>query len=225
MGKKVIVWGDSIARGVIYDAEHRRYRISPCAAHARVADETGMEITCRAHMGMTAGAGLARMRADLERGMRADSVVLEFGGNDCDFDWRAVSQSPREAHIPKTPIAEFERDTRAMIELARSYGMAVSLCTLPPILSDRYFAFFSREGLDQGNLLSFLGEKNTLYRFHERYSLLVARLAREYDCRLLDLRAAFLSQWDPRPYICEDGIHPSDAGQLLMSHAILEALA
>ena len=60
---------------------------------------------------------------------------------------------------------------------------------------------------------------------YERYSLALARLARECSCRLLDLRSAFLEKWDVRPYFCRDGIHPNDEGQLLLGRAVLRALA
>ena len=68
------------------------------------------------------------------------------------------------------------------------------------------------------------GDKNKIYRFHERYSLHLGRLAREYSCRLIDLRAAFLEQWDVRPYYCRDGIHPNADGQRLLGESILSAI-
>ena len=80
------------------------------------------------------------------------------------------------------------------------------------------------EELNRDNILAWLGDKNKIYRFHERYSLLLGRLAREYGCRLIDLRAAFLEQWDVRPYYCRDGIHPNASGQKLLGESILAAI-
>lgn len=223
--KKAVIWGDSIARGVVYDEKSNRYRIAPHTAVSYVAEKTGMEIVNRARMGMTAQGGLALMRADLGAGVHGDVAFLEFGGNDSDFDWRAISENPDANHQPKTPLVDYERDVREMIRLTQENGMAVTLCTLPPIVSERYFDFFSREGLNTANILKWLGDKNKIYRFHERYSLALARLARECSCRLLDLRSAFLEKWDVRPYFCRDGIHPNDEGQLLLGRAVLRALA
>lgn len=222
--KKLVIWGDSLARGVIYDEQSDRYRISSCAAVNAVAEATGMEIVNRARMGMTADRGFSQMETDLARGIAGDAALIEFGGNDADFDWRAISEDPRTPHRPKTPLAVFEEKLRGMIGLARARGMDVLLCTLPPVLSDRYFAFFSRGGLNQENVLAWLGDKDKIYRYHERYSLLTERLAREYDCRLLDVRSAFLEKWDPHPYYCRDGIHPNDAGQKLITDAVLAGL-
>ena len=219
--KKVLVFGDSLARGVIYDDEHGRYRISPCAAVNSIAEKTGIEIVNRARMGMTAESGLAQMKADLEAGLSGDAVLLEFGGNDCDFDWCAISENPDAEHAPKTPLALYERDMRDMIRLARRKNMAVALCTLPPIISESYFDFFSAGRLNRDNILRWLGDTNKIYRYHERYSLLLSRLARDCACRLLDLRSAFLEKWDPHPYFCRDGIHPNNDGQMLIRDAVL----
>ena len=223
--KTAVIWGDSLARGVIYDEERRRYRIAPKTAAAYVSEHTGVEIINRARMGMTAKGGLAQMKADLAAGVAGDIAFIEFGGNDSDFDWRAISENPSAAHLPKTPIAEYERDMREMIGIAQERGMGVILCTLPPIISDRYFDFFSEGGLNRENILAWLGDKNKIYRFHERYSLALARISRECGCRLLDLRAAFLEKWDPNPYYCRDGIHPNTDGQILLGQAALAAIS
>ncbi|HBG77081.1 MAG TPA: SGNH/GDSL hydrolase family protein, partial [Clostridiales bacterium] len=34
-------------------------------------------------------------------------TALEFGGNDCDFDWAAISEHPKGSHVPFTPLAKF----------------------------------------------------------------------------------------------------------------------
>lgn len=222
---KAVIWGDSLARGVIYDEARGRYRISPTTAVGYVAAHTGVEITNRARMGMTAEGGLSQMKADLAAGVEGDIAFLEFGGNDSDFDWRAISADPTANHLPKTPIDRYEASMREMIGMAKERGMHVMLCTLPPILSERYFDFFSQGGLNRENILSWLGDKNKIYRFHERYSLALSRLSRECGCRLLDLRAAFLEKWDPKPYYCRDGIHPNNEGQILLGEAALAAIS
>ena len=101
--KKAVIWGDSLARGVIYDEAHGRYRIAPKTAAAYVSEHTGVEIINRARMGMTAEGGLAQMKADLAAGVSGDIAFIEFGGNDSDFDWRAISADPSAKHLPKKP--------------------------------------------------------------------------------------------------------------------------
>ena len=74
--RKVLIFGDSLARGVVWDEARSRYVLSPRAAVKRVAEETGMTILNRARMGMTAEGGLACMQADLDAGMTADTAIV-----------------------------------------------------------------------------------------------------------------------------------------------------
>ena len=141
--------------------------------------------------------------------------------SDTELVIEAISENPDAEHAPKTPLALYERDMRDMIRLARRKNMAVALCTLPPIISESCFDFFSAGRLNRDNILRWLGDTNKIYRYHERYSLLLSRLARDCACRLLDLRSAFLEKWDPHPYFCRDGIHPNNDGQMLIRDAVL----
>lgn len=219
--RSAVIWGDSLARGVVFDESRGRYSLAPTPAARLVADTLGIALTNRSRMGMTTTQGLQMMEKDLEKGLRADAAVLEFGGNDCDFDWKAISEAPEEEHLPHTPADRYERNMRQMIDRARQAGMEPVLVNLPPIHADRYFRFLSKGGLSQGNILRWLGETFQIYRYQERYSMLVSRIAQECGCRLLDIRSAFLNLWNAAPFLCNDGIHPTAAGQELMARAIL----
>ena len=224
MVKKVIVWGDSVAKGVIYDEARRRYVLSPITAVSIAGEQLGLEIVNRSRMGATVAEGERTMKKDLERGLTADMAIIEYGGNDCDFDWSAVSEAPDVMHDPKTPAPIFEAKLRGMVSTAADAGIEPMLVTLPPILSERYFNFIARGDLNAGNILRWLGDKNHIYRYHERYSALISRIARECGCRLLDLRAEFLALWDAEGLFCFDGIHPNEAGQRFMGEAIVRVI-
>ncbi len=219
--KSIVVWGDSLARGVVYDEARKRYAISSHSALRIVSEETGIAVENRSRMGMTTDVGLLRMREDIERGIKGDIAFLEFGGNDSDFDWRAISEAPDEEHLPKTTLQQYEKNMTEMVKLAERHCMTPVMTTLPPLISERYFDFFSRDGLNRGNILRWLGDVNKIYRFHERYSLKAAEIAKRCNCHLVDLRAAFLEKWDPRPLFCADGIHPNDTGQELIGRTLL----
>lgn len=220
--RKAIVWGDSVMRGVAYDEARGRYSLLQRTAVSKVAEELGIEIVNRAKMGMTVEQGLDLMEADLSRGMTADVALVEFGGNDCDFDWKAISENPDARHLPKTPVDLFEKKIKAMITKLRGSGIYTVLATLPPIAADKYFDFIARNGLNKENILKWLGDKHHIYRFHEMYSNVIQKVARECGCALLDLRSAFLSRWDLGALFCKDGIHPNEEGQLLMGEFALQ---
>ena len=223
MAKKVIVWGDSVAKGVVYDEARGRYVLSPTTAAAIAGEQLGLEIVNRSRMGATVAEGERMMQADLARGLTADMAIIEYGGNDCDFDWRAISEAPDAAHDPKTPAPLFAEKLRGMIATVADAGIEPMLVTLPPIVSGRYFDFISR-GLDAGHILRWLGDKDHIYRYHERYSVMISRIARECGCRLLDLRGEFLALWNSERLFCFDGIHPNEEGQRFMGDAIVRAI-
>jgi len=222
--KKIIVWGDSVARGVIYDEKRDRYALARANAAGIVAEKLNIEIVNRARMGFTIRDGIKTIERDLFRGMTADAAIIEFGGNDCNFDWKSISEAPEEKHIPNTPANIYEENLTGIIETVRDAGMRPILVTLPPILADRYFDFISRGGLSRENILKWLGDKNHIYRYHERYSGIISRIAAKYGCKLLDIRTAFLEKWNTDSLFCLDGIHPSEEGQRFIGEAILQRL-
>ncbi len=221
--KKVVVWGDSVAKGVVYDEARARYVLAPTTAAAIVGEKLGIEVINRSRMGATVAEGERMMAQDLGRGLTADMAIIEYGGNDCDFDWRAISAAPEAVHTPKTPAPIFVEKLRGMVRTVGAAGMEPVLVTLPPIVSSRYFRFIS-SGLVPENILRWLGDMDHIYRYHERYSAMIASIARECGCRLLDLRADFLSLWHAETLFCLDGIHPNAAGQTFMGEAIVRAI-
>lgn len=222
--KKAVVWGDSVARGVVYDDARARYALSKSSAVKLVAEALDIEIVNRARMGMTAKEGFDIMKKDIESGLCADVAIIEFGGNDCDFDWRSISETPTALHLPKTTADVFEDKMKKMVTEVRSAGMEPYLVTLPPIDAERYFDFISRDGLSKENILAWLGDKNHIYRYHERYSALISKIARETSTRVLDVREAFLGIWNSNRLFCTDGIHPTDEGQRVIADAVLASI-
>ncbi len=223
--KSAIIWGDSLARGVVLDNERERYSLTPAPAASIVGETLGIEIKNRSRMGMTSAEGMKMMQKDLEKGLRADVAILEFGGNDCDFNWREISEAPEAEHHPKISAVDYEANMRNMIRAAKSAGMEPILVNLPPINAERYLRFVSRNGLSQENILRWLGDTFQIYRYQERYSMIVTKVAQECGCRLLDIRSAFLNVWNcTGTLFCRDGIHPSADGQKFMGNAILAAL-
>lgn len=222
---KTIVWGDSVARGVIYDERRARYTISKQSAVRAFAAATGVEVTNRAHMGMTSVQGEEMMEKDIAKGITAEVALIGFGGNDSNFDWRAISEDPTACHEPHTPLVMYEATMRRMVKRLRGEGVEVVLSTLTPVISERYFDFCSRDGLNRKNILSWLGTKEQISRFHAGYSQAVERVAAEENCPLIDLYGIFYREKDLASLFCIDGIHPNDAGQALIAKAVLSFLA
>lgn len=91
--KKVVIWGDSVAKGVIYDETREKYALAQAPAASIAAEKLGVEVINRSRMGATVADGERIMAQDLRRGLTADMAIIAYGRNDCDFDWHAVSQA------------------------------------------------------------------------------------------------------------------------------------
>ena len=221
--EKIVVWGDSVAKGVIFDDRRNRYAISKQTAVKQVSDALGTEIVNRSKMGRTITEGFLTMQTDLEKGLVCDVGVIEFGGNDSDFYWDQISSAPGRHFESKTPIGLFAQKLREMIAFLKQRGIRPVLMTLPPVNASRYFDFITRN-LNPANILKWLGTRETIYRFHEQYSAVIAEIARETGCVMIDLRGAFAAQADDPSLLCMDGVHPNDKGQALIGRTVLNAI-
>ena len=220
--QKAIVWGDSILKGVSLDP-NGKYRVLENSCPSLVRQESGIEIINHSRFGCTAAKGSQIMRADLDKQLGADVAVIEFGGNDCDFDWAEIARDPQAEHLPKTPVGRFVAEVQQMIDAVRSSGMKPVLTTLPPLEPNRFFATISK-GLNAENILKWLGGVFATYRWQESYSNAIAELACRNHCTLVDIRSAFLTERRYEEFICEDGMHPNEKGHRLMARAFGDAL-
>ena len=219
----ITVYGDSILKGVLY--ENGRYMLER-GWQKRLAERFGLRVENRSRFGVTLPKALARIEKDCETPAEGEEyALLEFGGNDCDFDWAAVSAAPEAAHACRTQPEQFLDACRRAVRALRAGGRTPVLASLPPINAELYLGFLCRGGLSRENIVRWLGDVQRIYRWQENYSQMVEQVAREEGTPLIDLRRPFLQ--DTRPpaqLLCTDGIHPSRLGQELMYEAFCAAL-
>ena len=219
---KITVYGDSILKGVVL--EDGKYRMER-GWEKRLAQEYGLEIRNKAHFGNTLGRAMPQIEKDCAERCDGELAVLEFGGNDCDFDWAAIADDPDGRYVCKTPLTDFEALYRRAIRDVENSGRTAIVLTLPPIHAQRYLDFICRNGLSKGNILRWLGDVEAIYRWQRDYSDTVSRIAADMGVRMIDLRRFFLRDGrSPEELLCDDGIHPSRIGQGLIFDAFSAAL-
>jgi acyl-CoA thioesterase I len=216
IAKKIGVWGDSILKGVVFDEIKNSYRLLANGCADLVSRKLGLHISNKSRFGFTIDRGISLIEESLEKNIGCDYILLEYGGNDCDFDWSAVAAHPDWPHQPHTPLKKFGQQLQYVIDLLRHNHIDPILMSLPPISGDGYLDFLVNKGLNRQALLTFLGDVQQIYRFQESYSLTITGIALRNQCYYVPIREAFLAEHDSPSMICADGIHPNEAGHRLM---------
>lgn len=219
--KTLAVWGDSILKGIVQGYGGKRFGICDDNSLNLASKELDIQVINHCYFGSTITKGKNIMMRDIQNGIICDSAIIEFGGNDCNYDWKQLCEQRTLKAQPFTPLDEFITNLQDMINLARINNIRPILMTLPPLVADRYFKTICT-GLDENYILSWLGDAHYLYRWHEMYSLETAKLALKNNCFLIDMRTAFLAEHNYQRLICEDGIHPNEEGHKFMAKILIE---
>lgn len=212
------IFGDSIMKGIVL--ETGRYRTLQSPNFALFAERFQVRLNNCSHFGYTVRKGAALLQRALTRGKGGEIALLEYGGNDCDFDWKAIAQNPEGEHQPKTPPEEFCALYAELVRALQSRGVLVVLMTLPPIDAERYLNWVAPDEAERRSILRWLGDVQVIYRFQEMYSGLVSHVAAETGALLADIRPSFLQRHDARALLCSDGIHPNEAGHQVIFEAL-----
>lgn len=211
--RHISIWGDSIMKGVILDEVEGRYRVLEENCVHEFGEKTGAVITNHASFGMTSSKAVERIARSVERNPPApdDIVLVEYGGNDCDYNWEEVSANPDKHHLPKTPIERFGSTLQAIIDKFKSFKIQPVFMSLPPLEPNRYLDWISKN-LSKENILKWLGDVNQIYRWQEAYNEIVVQTAKDNDLRIINVRKDFLISSNYSNKFCADGIHPNKFG-------------
>lgn len=226
---KLVALGDSVIKGVILDSvEGRgRYSLADKSIVDRCAECLGVEGVNLGKMGCTIEAGERILDRFTDRVAGARFVLLECGGNDSDYDWKAIAEAPSDMHLARTPIEVFESVYERVVNKVKELGAIPLVLSLPPMDAQRYFEFFSNGWSQErkDNVLRWLGgSTNTIMSGHELYNLATMRVAQRTGVQWIDVTSGLLKDNHFRDYLCDDGIHPNEMGQRKMAEAIMSAL-
>jgi len=219
--KRVEVFGDSILKGIQLDSD-MRYHVNNNIDVSSIEDTHFLDIKNFSKFGCTITKGFSlidkRLRGDEPV---CDAVVMDFGGNDCDYKWHEIAEQPDKEHLPSTPLDIFIDTYRKAINLLKEKGIRPILTTLPPLDAQKFFHWFCK-GLNKENVMKWLEDVQLIYRHQECYSRAVEKIAAETNTLLIDLRGAFLKHRRPDLLLCIDGTHPNTEGQKVITQAFLE---
>ena len=221
---RIAALGDSITKGVVLNEQNRYSAADQCFLDI-ISNELDLRIDNYGKFGCTVGYGnsvIERHTADIAD---SDYTFIEYGGNDCDFDWMKIAQDPHGEHKARTPLEEFTEELSSLVAKIRELGSVPVLISLPPILSDTYFSFFSRSMSDEqkNNIKQWLGgEIGIISRWHESYNRALFQVANQTRTQIIDITTPFDTfRGDLTSLYCADGIHPNARGHKLIAHSII----
>ena len=226
---KLVALGDSIIKGVLVqsEGERSRYSLAEKSIVECCAERLGGESLNLAKMGCTIEAGERILNRCLDKMSGAQYVLLEYGGNDSDYNWQEIAEAPEKEHFPRTRLEVFEQVYERVINKIKEMGAIPLVLSLPPMDAERYFAFFSQKWEDgfRANVMRWLGgSTNTIMSGHELYNLATMRVAQRTGVQWIDVTSELLKDHNYRAYLCDDGIHPNERGQRMIAEAVLQSL-
>ncbi|MCL2408662.1 MAG: SGNH/GDSL hydrolase family protein [Oscillospiraceae bacterium] len=247
--KRVEIFGDSILKGIQINPKNMRYHVDNNIDIELIEKRHLLSIINFSKFGCTVTKGLALLEKRLKGNKPScDAILMDFGGNDCDFNWKEISECPDDEHLPHTPLNVFVDTYHKIIALLSENGIRPIMTTLPPLDANKFFNWYCN-GLNKPNVLKWLGnidlivrwqgscskavEKITgganapenidvIYRWQESYSKAIEKIAAGTNTLLVDLRGAFLRHSSPEHLLCEDGTHPNTEGQKIITQTFLE---
>ena len=219
--KNISILGDSITKGIVLD--NSKYRRLDTSFVNMFGEKTKCAINNLSLFGCTVTKGLQIFDRQQKKIQSSDIVLTEFGGNDCDFDWGAISENPDGSFEPNTSPDTFLAYYENIIKKLLDEKKKTVILNLPPLDDEKYFKWISR-GRNADNILHWLGGSTRyIYRWHEMYSNALYSIAADMRVPLIDIRSEFLRLKNYSDYLCEDGIHPNAAGHRLIYNKIFEA--
>jgi len=218
----IIISGDSISKGIIYDEEKGKYTILNENYVTILQNKVKGVIYNISKFGCTLAKGVSKLKNEFIK-HSPDLVLIEYGGNDCDFNWDEIAQNPEKEHKPRTDLNTFEKLLYETINLLTSNKVIPVLMTLPPLNAELYLKWVSKDNpLNEKNILKWLGSVTKIYWWQERYNSVILKIAQETQTKWIDIRGAFLQKPDYSEFLCKDGIHPNKKGHLLIADKITE---
>lgn len=223
--KNVIVLGDSILAGVVYDDINAKYdNIGECNINS-IAKKHQINIVNKSVFGLTTNKAIKRCMhtkfCKIDENKNCDIMLIGLGGNDCDHEWAEIASSPKELHRPKTEPNIYKDNLNQMIRELRLLGVMPVITTLTPIIATKYLDWVTR-ACNKQNVLIWLKNVEHIYMWQEMYSNIAREVAFANNVPLIDTRKAFLMQNNLYAFMCNDGIHLNTNGHRLLTQVFID---
>ncbi|CAI9385956.1 SGNH/GDSL hydrolase family protein [Niallia sp. Sow4_A1] len=222
---KIICFGDSLTRGVSFvKGRVRIIKDNYPAILEKLFSVRNPEDTIILNKGVFNDNSDLLMKR-LEKDVLSEEpnyVLLNVGGNDCNFKWQEVAENPDSNHDPIVPINQYIENIGNMVAKMKQSNITPILLTLPPLDPVRYYKFIAdRYGTTISHWISCCGG---IEHWHSLYNFHLNNLIEQLNLPSIDVRTALIKAGNIADFISDDGIHLNSAGYKKMSNVIFEEM-
>lgn len=149
-------------------------------------------------------------------------VLINIGGNDCNFKWAEVAADPENFHSPIVPMNNYIENIKSIITKVREKNITPILLTLPPLDPVKYYSFIaSKYGTTISHWISCCGG---IEHWHSLYNKQLKKLIDQMNVKSIDVREAINNADNVCNYISDDGIHLNSEGYKEMGSIVFKEL-
>lgn len=222
--KSIVVWGDSILKGIISSEDLKQIRPSSINALQIAGEKLGIEINNKSIYGAHILKLQQTQTRNFNKGISEDVALIESGTNDCDYDWNDVCSKPFSEITQKVPLSQFKKTLSEMIDSCRQHKITPVLVTAPELVVSNWIKYIAI-GLDKEKINSFIeNEPNKLLQNQEEYMQAFHQMAKEKNVQLIDIRSQFKKSPNSNLLMCKDGVHPNIEGHKFMADIFIQQL-
>lgn len=212
---KTLFLGDSIVKGIV--PENGRYKVLESSYYNKFTEAVFSPTENKGKFGLTSSKFLKNI--EKLKNSDADVIFFSIGGNDCNLNWREISEDPSGIHLPAVSKTDFEANLIRIYSFFAENNMNVIAMNFPPLHAEKFFSFLSGS-LNGERILEWLQNISRIYYHHESYNNIFESVTRNFGIDLIDIRSRFLREEDIGSLISMDGMHPSPEGHELIYRCI-----
>jgi lysophospholipase L1-like esterase len=214
---KLTCFGDSVTRGITFI--RGRFKIIrnnyPALLQSSLGEED--EVVNKGVFNDNSDLLIKRLDADV-LDEHPDIVLINIGGNDCNFQWDQVAKLPDSEHVPVVPLDRYISNLSVMIRRISESGALPVVLSLLPLDPARYYATLMKHY--SHSIGHWIGLCGGIEHWHGMYNRALKDFCAKSGVKLIDVRSAFKKNGSFNDLINEDGLHPTAKGYQVMAEII-----
>ncbi len=214
---KVVCFGDSLTRGVSFVKGRMRILKENYPTLLQQFASEHFTVINKGVFNDNSDLLVSRVEKDVIN-EHPDYVIINIGGNDCNFKWDEVAERPEDEHQPVVPLDRYLDNIKQLIARIRETGSTPILMTLPPLDPVRYYKLLANT---YGSSIShWISLQGGIEHWHGLYNRGLNLLAEQLNVDKIDVRSAMNHSRNLNELISDDGIHLTGEGYKTMSSEI-----